>query len=161
MRRNRLFIIFFFLNSMHTCRNAKLEITKPFKWRKWHTFCRRRTTNGTNVNEKYNGNVFLKVAEAAVALWTKHDFVPGWIMEHGMIEGCSIKFIELDPFSLDKYMDRAATSTAEPLQLSLTALYTGSATGPVFKIKSWYDLGKLSGRITKAYITWTRKKNLR
>ena len=78
-------------------------------------------------------------------------------MEHGIIEGYSTKLNELDPFLLNKYVDREAISTAEPLQLSLTALYTGAATGPVFKIKSWYDLGKLSGRITKAYITWTRK----
>lgn len=33
---------------------------------------------------------------------------------------------------LDKYADNEATSTELPLQQSLTALYTGAATGPVF-----------------------------
>lgn len=33
---------------------------------------------------------------------------------------------------LDKYTDNDVTSTGLPLQQSLTALYTGAATGPVF-----------------------------
>jgi hypothetical protein len=45
-------------------------------------------------------------------------------------------------------------SKGPPLQHSLTALYTASATGPVLRMNSLYDLGKLSGLITKAYITW-------
>lgn len=77
----------------------------------------------------------------------------GCITEQGIMEGYSIKFIELNPFLFDKYADRETRSIGPPLQHSLTALYTGSATGPVFCIKSWYDLGKLSGLITKAYIT--------
>ena len=78
----------------------------------------------------------------------------GWIMEQGMMDGNSSNLTLSDSLLFDKYADSDTIFTGEPLQVSITALYTGCATGPVFWIKSWYDLGKVSGRIMKAYITW-------
>ena len=48
------------------------------------TFWRWRITNGTNVKEKYSGNVFLNVEYVAFALCAKHEAASGCKIEHGI-----------------------------------------------------------------------------
>jgi hypothetical protein len=83
-----------------------------------------------------------------------HEDVSGWITEQGIMGGYLFSSMgPLTPFCEDRKADKEDMSTGPPRQHSRTALYTGSATGPVFWMKSWYDLGMLSGRMTNAYIT--------
>ena len=57
--------------------------------------------NGTNVKEKYSGNVFLNVEYVAFALCAKHEAALGCKIEHGITGAygsnlCNWKSILLD-----------------------------------------------------------------
>jgi len=54
-------------------RDCYASVDKNIVTKDGPTFCRCRTTKGTNVNEKYRGKVFRKVADAAFTLCARHD----------------------------------------------------------------------------------------